>query len=97
VLAQHLFDRALLADEEGAPLPAAQEPAEFGVLVARSARVTTRIQPCLAAYSARIAGDSSVEPSSTITQRAGRTLCAMTLSSVWRMYLASLRPGEMRR
>ena len=48
-------------------------------------RVTIWIQSCLAAYSARIAGVSSVEPSSTMTQLDGRTVCAITLSSVWRM------------
>src|SRR5258706_117868 len=41
-------------------------------------------------------GVSSVDPSSTMTHSAGRTVCATTVSSVWRMYSASLRHGDIR-
>jgi len=49
-----------------------------------------------AAYSARMAGVASREPSSTITHKAGRTLCAMTESSVRRANSASSRQGVIR-
>jgi len=51
----------------------------------RSLRVTISIQSWRRAYSARMRGVSSVEPSSTITHFAGRSDCATTLSSVSRM------------
>ena len=47
--------------------------------------------------SSRMAGVSSVDPSSTTTQSAGGTDCAATLSSVRRRYWASSRQGEMSR
>jgi hypothetical protein len=45
----------------------------------------------------QLAQVASVDPSSTITQSAGRTDCAATLSSVRRRYWASSRQGEMSR
>src|SRR5262245_30603935 len=53
------------------------------------------MEGCSAAYSFRIAGVWSVDPSSTITHRAGGSDWASTLSSVRRRYWASLRQGEM--
>ena len=61
----------------------------------RSARCTTRRYGSRRAYSSRMAGVSSVDPSSTTTQAAGCTDCAATLSSVRRRYWASFRQGEM--
>jgi hypothetical protein len=51
------------------------------------------IQSWRSAWRATISSVPSVEPSPTITQRSGRTLCATTLSIVSAMRAASLRAG----
>src|SRR6516165_2192422 len=69
------------------PEPTARRP--------RLLRVTTSIQSCFAWYSARICGELSVDPSSTMTHLAGRIDWLMTESSVCRIYSASSRHGEI--
>ena len=73
-------------DDARAHLPAAAIGAPHHAQVGQSAGV-----------SSRMVGVSSVDPSSTTTQRAGGTDCAATLSSVRRRYWASSRQGEMSR
>ena len=62
----------------------------------RLVRVTTWIQSYFAAYSARMAGVSSVLPSSTMIHRAGGQVWFTMLSSVRRAKSASSRVGLIR-
>src|SRR5207244_1769314 len=59
----------------------------------RSIRRTTSIYGYICAASARMAGVASVEPSSTMIHRVGKTVCAATVAMVVGRYAASSRQG----